>query len=129
MDDLERLKELAEKATPGKRVRRDNADYAEVTQDGVMQAMVGTAEDADLLCATDRDVVLKLIARVRELESNHAAIERSCVTVYDYFSDTGTEKQTFHYCRLCGKDRDDVLVSVPITHSDDCPLRSVSPSP
>lgn len=66
---LEDLERLALKATPGKRERNDNRDYAEVSQANVLQAMVATSDDAEFLCATDRDAILSLIARVREAES------------------------------------------------------------
>jgi len=137
MDDLERLKELAEKATPGPwfvgiadEPRRGPVD-AEYKAPGyydnigvISSTSGGTAVGcneynvfsdlgtATYIAAANPEVVLKIIARVRELEAN----QRTPGTV--------------EVCKQCHRPLPDAMViSMRKGCSGDCPIRSVSPSP
>ena len=135
MDDLERLKELAGKATPGPWICRqqiygfhmytyiicgDNEHaspyYATDCHTDEPEAILQDGSCAAYIAAANPETVLKLIARVRELEAN----QRTPGTV--------------EVCRLC-RAQDFAYghcgysMDAELKHPHGCPLRSVSPSP
>lgn len=98
-----RLWELAEKATPGKRVREITPDYALVLGEDSFQAQVARDIDADFLVATDRDTILSLftshataLAENEQLKAQVAVIRAAVYAVtigIDLLDFTGGDEQ------------------------------------
>jgi hypothetical protein len=65
-------------------------------------------------------------AKVQELQAQVGVLVGHCTKLY--VDCTTTPQQTYHYCAICGSNRDDVLVSQPIEHAADCPFSNLPAS-
>ena len=138
MTDWATLRALAEKATDGE-WRLDEHEpkfdwFGNITTylpriAGEVQRIVtitcqrktpNARADAEYIAAANPSAILGFLAELEAMRGQLAAILEHCDV--RYVDCSGPVQLTYHYCAICGRNRDDVPIEQPIEHAGDCPL-------